>query len=286
LQPLGDIHFTPDFHPSDDGDDFRKAYLPALYTLMGLALFILVIAAVNFINLSTAQSIRRAKEVGIRKVMGSKRGNLVFQFLMETFILTLLAVVLSVLLVRPVLAAFSSFIPEGVNFQFFNIPTLLFLLSVTLITTLLAGFYPARVLSSYLPVLSLKGEAGQQGGKSWNMRKGLIVFQFTIALLFIIGAIVMGDQIGFMHSSDKGFKTDAILTINKWRDNGKLKTLAENVSHIAGVEQTILQGNAPMGFAHAGGLLKYKADKDIDLDMSIETGDEHFVPFRQEPVAQ
>jgi putative ABC transport system permease protein len=282
LQPLGDIHFTSDFHPTDDGDDMRKAYLPTLYALMGLALFILVIAAVNFINLSTAQSIRRAKEVGIRKVMGGKRGNLVFQFLMETFILTSLAVVLSILLVKPVLAVFSSFIPEGVNFQFFNIPTLLFLISVTLITTLLAGFYPARVLSSYLPVLSLKGEAGQQGGKGWNMRKRLIVFQFIIALLFIIGALVMGDQIAFMHSADKGFTTDAILTINKWRDkNGQLRVLAGNVSHIAGVEQTILQGNAPMGFAHANGLLKYKADKDIDLHVSVESGDEHFIPFYQ-----
>jgi ABC-type antimicrobial peptide transport system permease subunit len=85
-----------------------------------------------------------------------------------------------------------------------------------------------------------------------------------------------------MHSADKGFKTDAILTINKWRDkNGQLKTLAENVSHIAGVEQTILQGNAPMGFAHSDGLLKYKSDKDIDLHISIETGDEHFIPFYQ-----
>ena len=282
LQPLGDIHFTPNFQPSDDGDDFRKAYLPALYVLMGLALFILVIAAVNFINLSTAQSIRRAKEAGIRKVMGSRRKNLIFQFLVETGILTLLAVCLSVLLVRPVLSAFSAFIPEGVIFHFFNKDTLLFLASITLVTTLLAGFYPARVLSSYLPVLSLKGEAGGQGNRHWNMRKGLIVFQFTISLLFIIGAIVIGDQIRFMRSSDKGFRTDAIITINKWRDpNGKLGTLAEHISQIAGVQQVILQGNAPMGFAHAGGTVKYRNGNEIALGVSIEAGDENFIPFYQ-----
>ena len=282
LQPLGDMHFTNEFHRGDDGDDFRKAYLPTLYALMGLALFILVIAAVNFINLSTAQSIRRSKEVGIRKVMGSKRSNLVFQFLMETGILTFLAVVLSVLIVKPVLAIFREFIPEGVTFHLFNTPTLLFLLSISLVTTVLAGFYPARVLSSYLPVLSLKGEAGQQGGKTWNMRKGLIVFQFTISLLFIIGTIVIGDQIRFMRSTDKGFKSDAIITINKWGDRkGKLKTLAENVRHIAGVEKVILQGNAPMGFAHGDQRLQYKADKQIDMNMSVEAGDEEFIPFYQ-----
>ena len=281
LQPLGEIHFATEFHRGDDGDDFRKPYLPTLYALMGLALFILVIAAVNFINLSTAQSIRRAKEVGIRKVMGSKRRDLVLQFLLETLLLTVAAVTLSVLLVKPVLAAFSGFIPDGVAFHLFNLPTLLFLLLVTLVTTLLAGFYPARILSSYLPVLSLKGEAAQASGRSWNLRKGLIVFQFTISLLFIIGAIVIGDQIRYMRSADKGFKSDAILTVNKWRDKGKLRTLAENVSHIAGVDKAIVQGNAPMGFAHGGDRLKYKGDKEIEMDMSIEAGDDAFIPFYQ-----
>jgi len=281
LQPLGDIHFATEFHRGDDGDDFRKPYLPTLYALMGLALFILVIAAVNFINLSTAQSIRRAKEVGIRKVMGSKKSNLVFQFLLETLLLTLAAVTLSILLVRPVLAAFNGFIPDGISFHLLNLPTLLFLLLVTLVTTLLAGFYPARLLSSYLPVLSLKGEAGRTSGRNWNMRKSLIVFQFTISLLFIIGAIVIGDQIRFMRSADKGFTTDAILTINKWRDKGQLRLLAENVRQLAGVESAILQGNAPMGFAHGGETLKYKGDKEIEMDMSVEAGDDAFIPFYQ-----
>ena len=90
LQPFSDIHFTKDFHRGDDGDNFYKPYLPALYGLMGIALFILVIAVVNFINLSTAQSIQRAKEIGVRKVLGSNKTRIVYQFLTETAVLTLL----------------------------------------------------------------------------------------------------------------------------------------------------------------------------------------------------
>ncbi len=282
LQPLGDIHFAKEFHRGDDGDDFRKPYLPILYTLMGVALFILIIAAVNFINLSTAQSIQRAKEIGIRKVMGSSRRALVLQFLTETFLLTFFAVIIAVVFVRPVLSLFYSFIPEGVKFEPFTIPTMIFLVLITLITSILAGFYPARILSSYLPVLSLKGAAVQKGTGQWNLRKVLIVFQFAISLVFIIGAIVIGDQIRFMNNADKGFKLDAIITMNKWRDaGGKLKVLAQNVKQIPGVEKVILQGNAPMGFAHSDEIFLYKGKNEINLKVSSEIGDEDFIPFYQ-----
>ncbi|HVW61588.1 MAG TPA: ABC transporter permease, partial [Puia sp.] len=112
LQPLSDIHFNAKYEDAFS----RKASLPALYTLMGIAAFILLIAAVNFINLSTAQSIQRVREVGIRKVLGSRRSGLIIQFLTETFVLTFVAVVLSIVLVNPILHAFQSFVPAGVAF--------------------------------------------------------------------------------------------------------------------------------------------------------------------------
>jgi ABC-type antimicrobial peptide transport system permease subunit len=283
LQPLTDIHFTNEFHRGDDGDDFRKPYLPTLYALMGLALFILLIAAVNFINLSTAQSIQRAKEIGVRKVMGSSKTNIRFQFLTETFVITLLAVLISVLLVKPVLSLFGTYIPAGITFQLSNTSTLTFLLGVTIITSLLAGFYPAKILASYLPVLSLKGATVYKGSSGLNLRKGLIVFQFTISLIFIIGAIVMGDQIRFMRDSDKGFNSDAILTTNHWRDqDGKLGIFAENIKHIAGIDKVILQGNSPMGFAHGGQDFKYKGKNGtINLPVSFDSGGDDFIPFYQ-----
>jgi len=282
LQPLHDIHFTDDFHRGDDGDNFRKAYLPTLYALMGVALFILIIAAVNFINLSTAQSIQRAKEIGVRKVLGSNRRNIMFQFLTETLALTSIAVVLSVLLVNPVLHLFKDYIPGGVTFHLSNSSTLIFLLTVTLVTSLLAGFYPARVLSSYLPVLSLKGAPGQQGTERAGLRKALIVFQFAISLVFIIGAIVIGKQINFMNTTNKGFNTNNIITLTNWGDkNQKLKVLAQQVAQIKGVDKVILQNHAPMGFAQMMNSFKYKGRQEIVTQPLMEIGDDQYIPFYQ-----
>jgi putative ABC transport system permease protein len=281
LQPLDEIHFTTEFHRGDDGDDFRKAYLPTLYTLLAVAIFILIIAAINFINLSTAQSIQRVKEIGIRKVLGGNKKGLFFQFLCETLMLTIIAVILSVTLIKPILSVFSSYVPAGVIFDPFKFPTLIFLVLVTLVTTLLAGFYPASVVSSYMPVLSLKGLDSRKSGGKGNLRKGLIVFQFTISLVFIIGVIVISDQISFMHKTDKGFSTDAIVTLNAvWRDRtGKARVLAEKISHIAGIDKVIVEANPPMGFAHRGGGIEYKGKDDRKFEVSTPFSNEDFVPF-------
>lgn len=280
LQPLTDIHFTKEFHRGDDGDDFPKPYLPTLYALMGLAIFILLIAVVNFINLSTAQSMQRAKEVGIRKVMGSNKMNITFQFLTETFVLTFLAVFISVLLIKPILAAFSDFIPQGVSFHLFDSSTIIFLLIVVLLTSLLAGLYPARILASYLPALNLKGVSSQKAGGKGNLRRALIVFQFSISLIFIVGAIVIGGQIRFMRNIDKGFNSDAIIVMNHWRDRGgQINLLAERVRHIAGIEKVIVQGTSPMGFAHGGENFTFRGKEEIKLDVSFDAANADFVPF-------
>ncbi|HEY8735130.1 MAG TPA: ABC transporter permease, partial [Puia sp.] len=281
LQPISDIHFTPDFHRGDDGDNqFRKAYLPTIFALMGAALFILIIAAINFINLSTAQSVRRSKETGIRKVLGSNRASLIFQFLTETLVLTMIAVIISVLLVRPVLSLFSDYVPNGVGFKL-DAETFIFLVSVLMITTWLAGFYPAIVLSAYLPVQSLKGAGVKTNKEKWYLRKGLIVFQFSISLIFIIAALVIGNQIRYMRDSDKGFKTDAIVTIQRvWLDHSnKVKGLAESIKRIPGIDKVILESFAPMGFPHMSGNIEYKGKDDIKLEVSLQPGNEELIPF-------
>jgi len=281
LQPVTAIHFTPDFHRGDDGDNqFRKAYLPTLYALMSVALFILIIAAVNFINLSTAQSIQREKEIGIRKVLGSNKTSLVFQFLTETFVLTLIAACISILMVKPVLSLFSSYIPNGVVFSL-NSSTLIFLFIVTTLTSLLAGIYPAKVLSSYSPVNSLKGSAGPKVGQKWNLRKGLIVFQFSVSLIFIIGTLVIGNQIRYMHDSYKGFTTDAIVNIpQNWGDHeNKMHVFKESLRNIPGIHQVILEAFAPMGFPHMSGNIEYKGREDTKLEVSVQPANEGLIPF-------
>ena len=280
LQPLSAVHFTTEYRRGDDGDDFRKAYLPTLYILMGIALFILVIAVVNFINLSTAQSIQRVKEIGVRKVLGSNKKNIRFQFLIETFVLTFFAVILSTLLVNPMLYLFKDFVPEQIVFHLFAPSVIIFLVAITVITTLLAGFYPAKVLSSYLPALSLKGVAFQKGTERLNLRKALIVFQFTMSLIFIIGVITIGKQINFMMSADKGFNSDAIITLNNWAERtGKMKVLAENIKHIAGINKVLMQMNAPMGFAQMSNSCKFKGKEEITLQPTVEIGNEDYIPF-------
>ncbi|WP_308423277.1 ABC transporter permease, partial [Puia dinghuensis] len=179
-------------------DNFsRKVNLASLYGLAGIALFILVIAAINFINLSTAQSVRRAREIGVRKVLGSGRSAIILQFLSETLLLVLVAAALALLTVRPLLIALQPLLPRGVHLQIFTWPTGLFLLLIVTVTCLLAGFYPARVLSAYLPALSLKGHGIRQLNSKSFLRRSLIVFQFTVSLIFIIGTLIIGRQIHY-----------------------------------------------------------------------------------------
>jgi ABC-type antimicrobial peptide transport system permease subunit len=281
LQPLASLHFTDQYRRGDDGDDFRKAYMPTLYILMGIALFILAIAAINFINLSTAQSLQRVKEIGVRKVMGSSKRNITLQFLVETLILTALAVVLSILLVDPILFLFKDFLPPGIVFNPFNFQVLACIGCIIIITTLLAGYYPARVLSSFIPVLSLKANMLQNGSKPVNVRKALIIFQFSMTLVFIIGVITMSKQMNFMQNGDKGFNPDAIVTITKWNDDGRLKILAENIKHIAGVDKVLLQVTAPMGFAQMSANYKFKGNDEKVLQPILEIGNEDYILFYQ-----
>ena len=280
LQPLRSIHFTEDYYRGDDGDNFRKAHLPTLYALMGIALFILIIAAINFINLSTAQSMQRSKEVGVRKVLGSGRKNLVFQFLSETFVLTFISILISLLSVKPVLSLFSTFIPVGVTFDPFNSLTIIFLFILTAATTLLAGFYPAQVLSSYVPVLSLKGITRSPRSPAGGLRKALMIFQFSVSLIFIIGTLVISNQLKYMQTKDKGFKSDAIITINNWNDqSGKMKILAEKIRNIHGVDKVIQQATAPMGFAETGNIFTYKGKNALKSEVLTKMGNEDFIPF-------
>jgi putative ABC transport system permease protein len=279
LQPLADIHFDAGFR----GDGIRKANRPTLYALMGIALFILILGTVNFVNLSTAQSIQRAKEIGVRKVLGSRRGSIMAQFLTETAVITMMAVVLAALFVRPVMEYFREYIPVGVHFRLLEPATLLFLFGVTIITTLLAGIYPAKVLAGYLPVLSLKGSGTQKGGEKWLLRKGLIVFQFTISLVFIIISLFIGNQIRYMLTTNYGFETNAIVTVDArpsfWDTTGRTKLIAQRFRQLPGIVKVIPEANPPIGWGGWSNTLEYKGREDIIQVMNVMAGDASFIPF-------
>ena len=277
LQPLSAIHFA------DYGEErgIRTAHLPTLYALLSIAVFILLLAVINYVNLATAQSIGRDKEVGIRKVLGSGRTRLIVQFLSETLLLVTFAVILASLLVRPVLSLFHSFIPPGVQFQPLAPFTLLFLAGTAAITTLLAGLYPARVLSSYVPALSLRGNGSPKGGEKWWLRKGLIVFQFTITLVFIIGALVIGRQIRYMLHTDLGFRSDAIIDFNT-NDRAhmdKVRLLEQKIGQLPGVLGVARENMPPMGMDRGGFSIQYPARSDEHISVAGIKADENFIPL-------
>lgn len=274
LQRLSDIHFNEQIN-----DGHRKAHLPTLYGLIAIALFILSIAVINFINLSTAQSTQRAKEIGIRKVLGSNRAGLALQFLVETSILTFLAVCMALLWVKPVLSAFHSFIPDGVGFHFLDPSTILLILLLLLVTSLLAGLYPAKVISSYEPVLILQGAGVRKGGKKWYLRKALIVLQFTISLLFIIGTIVVSRQINYIRNKDLGFNSNAIVFLDPQGDSvSKVKVLAEEIKRLPGVVGVTLQSFTPLTPIYTGLSLEYNGKS---YNGVVQVGDENFIPLYQ-----
>jgi putative ABC transport system permease protein len=280
LEPLTSIHF----HDNVSGDDIRKAHLPTLYGLLAIAIFILVIAVINFINLSTAQSLRRSKEIAIRKVLGSSRKSLIFQYLTETFVITFFSVCLALLFVNPALRLLNDYIPYGVSFHLLLPFNLLFIAIMIIVTSLLAGFYPAWVLASYKPAANLKDAGTKKGGEKWWLRKGLIVFQFSASLVFIISTFVIGRQVRFMLNTDYGFKSDAIVNLlTNWRDSSsKIAVLMQELRQLPAVGQIIREGDAPIGWGHGGGPLKYKTKNGMaELTVEIDAGNDDFIPFYQ-----
>lgn len=207
LLPLKDKHFAVHLEP-------RAANKSVLYGLIGIAGFLLALACINYINLTTAHLPQRSKEIGIRKTLGGLPSSIIGSYLLETFILCLLAVLLSLLFTVLSLRIFSTFIPEGMS-DFNNYPSMvLFALLLISGITLIAGIYPSWLATKVETVRVLKGEAKQTiNGYPLSLRKGLIVFQFVIAQIFVICAIIIGQQLKYTLDKDLGFQHDAILTV-------------------------------------------------------------------------
>jgi putative ABC transport system permease protein len=234
LQPLNDLHYNAELEIFSHSGS--PAHLPTLYALTCIAILLLLIGSINFINLETARAFNRAKEVGVRKVLGSTQRKLIVQFLTESFIITSLAVLLALPLCELALNFFKEFVPAGVEL---NIVELIFPLLILLaIVSLLAGLYPAFVLSAFNPAKVLKNQVSAGGLRTAALRKALIVFQFTFAQMLIIVTLIIGWQIDFLHTKDLGFTKEAIVYFfaPKNSNNPKiLKTELEKIPEIQNV---------------------------------------------------
>jgi putative ABC transport system permease protein len=247
LQPLADIHFNTAVGIFDHSRSVTEK--STLKVLSGIALLLLLIGAINFINLETAQASRRAREVGVRKVLGSSRRKLIAQFLTESFILTLCAVLLSVVLASNVFYLFDDVIPAGLVFDLSEKIVWLFFASCLVVVTMLAGVYPAFVLSSYQPAAALKNlvSSSTGGSRSSTIRKGLTVFQFSFSQVLIIASLAIGWQINYMLNKDLGFNTEAIIHFNVawWHHPHKRDLLKNELSQIPEIETISLNSGPP-----------------------------------------
>jgi putative ABC transport system permease protein len=208
VQPLTDIHL----YNKLDGDFEAGGDITYVYLFSSVALFILIIACINFMNLSTARSANRAKEVGVRKVMGSLRGHLVKQFLLESILLSIFSFVLAIGLAYTLLPLFNSIAERQLSIPFTQPLFYVLLILGALITGFIAGVYPSFFLSAFRPVNVLKGNASL-GMKSGTIRSSLVVFQFVISIFLIIGTIAVFRQLNYIQNKKLGFNKDQVITI-------------------------------------------------------------------------
>ncbi|HEX3387360.1 MAG TPA: FtsX-like permease family protein, partial [Mucilaginibacter sp.] len=284
LQPLSDIHFN-DHYGAVNNPTANKS---TLYGLIAIASFLLLLGCINFVNLTTAQASQRAKEIGIRKTMGSSRFQLVGQFLSETFLITLLAVIISLVMAPFILKLFSDFISKDIKFDLFSHPSAVtFILLLVLIVGFFSGFYPAMVLSKYKPVLVLKNQAFSGTTKTRNawLRKTLTVSQFVIAQFFIMATILVSKQVYYALHKDLGFKKDAIIYINTpWRSrNPALKqVLVNKIKALPQVEILSLGGDVPSSNGWSSNDVSYTdGKKEIKSELYHKSGDENYIRVYQ-----
>jgi putative ABC transport system permease protein len=285
LQPLNNIHFNSEF----DNFGQRGASLPVLYGLLIVAAILLLLGSINFINLTTAQAVQKAKEIGIRKILGSTKRQLIFQFLGEAFLHTFFAAILSVILVPLIINLFSDFIPKAISTRMLlQTNVIIFITALIIIVSVFSGFYPALILSGYNPVQALKNLNLMSGStrKAW-IRKSLTVTQFVFAQAFVIAAIIAGFQLRYVLTKDLGFRKNGIITISTpagdHNDSNTLKKLYNtklNLIHtlqtIPGIDKVAL-GSLPASNGSAMEGLRYNnGSEDIKTMVEVKYGDEEY----------
>jgi putative ABC transport system permease protein len=246
MQPLAELHTDMRF-----GNYNRKLPMAAQIAFIVIAIFLLTSACINFINLSTAEAVKRTREVGIRKVLGSTRKQLINQFIIEAFLVTLASVSFSLVAVELLLKIINPYMGLSLVL-YFTQNTWIFLFMLIVLITMSSGFYPAWMVSGFKPILALKNMMDSKGSSGFTLRKGLVVFQFFISQLFVIGTIVITQQMDFMQTQNMGFAKDAIITVpipteeNK-EANPQLKkrVLKNEILRLGGTEGASLSYSPP-----------------------------------------
>lgn len=250
LQPLSEIHFDDRFNTYT----YNTVSHAILISFQAIALILILTACINFINLATAEAIKRSKEVGIRKALGSSRTQLITQFLGETILVTIISVFASIAVTQVALIFLNPFLELKLTLTFAGDPFIwIYLFGVTVLVSLLAGLYPAFVVSGFNPVLALKNLINNKNSSGYGLRRTLVVTQFVISQFFIIGTIIIINQVDYYRKKDLGFKKDAILVIPipeaevpvEKNNVSKMRTLRDEFQQLSGVSSASLSSAPP-----------------------------------------
>ncbi len=252
-----------------------------------IAAFLIITACINFINLTTAEAIKRSKEVGIRKSLGSTRSQLILQFLGETTLVTFFAMLLSLGFTEMSLSLLNPFLNLKLGLYFSSdVHLWAFIIGVTVGVSLLSGFYPSLIISGYKPVLALKNQISNKSASGFNLRRSLVVLQFVISQFFIMGTIILVSQMNYFQTQDLGFRKDAVLMIpipeneSAGPDDGvsKMRTLREEISRFSGVEFASLSSTPPSsGSVRGTGFYFEGQDESEKRDTQVKQVDGHYI---------
>ncbi len=277
LIPLADIHL----HSNKIGELSANGNIQIIYIFSAIALLILLIACVNFMNLSTARASSRAKEVGVRKVLGSLRRNLIQQFITESVLMSFIGLVIAILLALLLLPYFNELAGKKMSFLLLFQPVMLFsFLMLILIVGILAGSYPAFYLSAFQPIKVLKGKLAG-GFKGSVLRNALVVFQFSISVILIVGTLVIYNQLSYIRNKDIGYNRSQVLVLHGTDVlNDRAESFKNELLEISGVANATMSGFLPVNGYRGKNTLFPSPTLDPKTGISAEqwSVDENYIP--------
>jgi putative ABC transport system permease protein len=279
-QPLASVH-----HDDRYGNyNYNTTSYEKIAAMSVIGIFLIITACINFINLVTAEAIKRSKEVGIRKTLGSSRGQLIAQFLGESTLVTIFSVVLALGLAQIILPLLNTFLHSTLAISLGDPALWLFVLAVTVVVSILSGLYPSFVVSGFKPLFAIKNQIGNRNSSGFNLRRGLVVLQFVISQFLIISTIVMVMQMDFFSKKDLGFKKEGIVNIpipenvrGGFNDgSSKMRTFREEVAKMKGVEMASLCNYPPSSGSSSSTNLSVQG-KEGEFDVQLKRIDGNYI---------
>jgi hypothetical protein len=264
---LSDIHFNTQI--GNFGDHVTSS--ATLWTLSLIGVFIILMACINFINLSTAQAVGRSKEVGIKKVLGGTKAQLFGQLMRETFIIVLVAIGLALLIASVFLPYIKNIASIDEKLSLLHTSTVLFVAAVAVIVTILAGAYPSLVLSGFKPALALKNKITSATVGGISLRRGLVIIQFAISQVLITGTIIAISQMNYVHNADLGFNKEAVLVLSYSNVDSMVNlrqpAFKQNLLSINGVQSVSFSSDVPSSESNSSGNFAYDHKPDENFEV-------------------